>query len=74
MLSVALTTLKLVPSGLYQVSVGIGKASDLQVNVAVCPMQDIDVDEVRPCMTAGSVNYQRKKNYYNHIINHSYHL
>ena len=42
-------------------SVGIGKASDLQVNVTVCPMQDIDVDEVRPCMTAGSVNYQRKK-------------
>ena len=42
-------------------NVGIGKASDLQVNVTVCPMQDIDVDEVRPCMTAGSVNYQRKK-------------
>ena len=33
LLSVALTELKLVPSGLYQVSVGIGTASDLQVNV-----------------------------------------
>ena len=56
LLSVALTELKLVPSGLYQVSVGIGTASDLQVNVTVRPIQDIGVEEVRPCMTAGSVN------------------
>ena len=59
-LSVALTEVKLAPSGLYQVSVGIGTASDLQVNVTVCPIQDIGEEEVRPCMTAGSVNYHRK--------------
>ena len=67
-LSVALTELKLVPSGLYQVSVGIGTASDLQVNVTVCPIQDIGEEEVRPCMTAGSVNYHRKICYYYHIV------
>ena len=74
-LSVALTEVKLAPSGLYQVSVGIGTASDLQVNVTVCPIQDIGEEEVRPCMTAGSVNYHQKK--YVIIItssNHSYHL
>ena len=59
-LSVALTELKLVPSGLYQVNVGIGTASDLHFNVAVSPIQEIGAEEVRPCMTAGSVNYHRK--------------
>ena len=49
-------------------SVGIGKASDLQVNVTVCPMQDIDMDEVRPCMTPGSVNYQRKKSHHQSFL------
>ena len=43
------------PSGLYQVSVGVGTPSDTHFNVTFWPIQDLAADEVMLSIFAGSV-------------------
>ena len=55
MLSFAVIVCSSFPSGLYQVSVGVGIPSDTHLNVTVLPIQDLVADEVMLSIFAGSV-------------------